>query len=34
MLHSKFQNHRTTGSGEERFEGFFPYMDMAVILVM
>ena len=31
MLHAKFQDHRTSGSGEERF---LPYMDMVAILVM
>ena len=23
MLHAKFQDHRTTGSGEENFKGFY-----------
>ena len=32
MLHAKFQDHRTSGSGEE--ERFLPYMGMAAILVM
>ena len=31
MLHAKFQDHRTSGSGEEEF---LPYMGMAAILVM
>ena len=34
MLHAKFQDHSTTGSGEEDFIRFLPYMDMAAILVM
>ena len=34
MLHVKFQDHRTSGSGKEEFLGFLPYMDMAAILVM
>ena len=34
MLHAKFQNHRTSGSGEEDFLMFLPYMGMAAILVM
>ena len=35
MLHAKFQDHRTCGSGEEDFFMFFlPYMGMAIILVM
>ena len=25
MLHTKFPNHQTTGSGEECFEGFLPH---------
>ena len=33
MLHAKFQDHRGSGSGEEYFKSFLPYMDMAVILV-
>ena len=33
MLHAKFQDHRTSGSGEEDFFRFLPYMGMAVILV-
>ena len=32
-LHAKFQNHRTSGSGED-FEGFLPYIGVAVIFVM
>ena len=31
---TKFQDHRTSGSGEEFFKMFSPYMDMAAILVM
>ena len=34
MLHVKFQDHRTSGSGEEDFRGFLPYMGMVAILVM
>ena len=34
MLHTKFLGNRPTGSGEEDFEGFLPYMGMAAILVM
>ena len=34
MLHAKFQDHRTSGSGEEIFLRFLPYMGMAAILVM
>ena len=33
MLHAKFQDHRTSGSGEEDFFRFLPYMGMAAILV-
>ena len=33
MLHAKFQDNRTSGSGEE-FLRFLPYMGMAAILVM
>ena len=33
MLHVKFQNHRTSGSGEEDFLKFLPYMGMVTILV-
>ena len=33
MLHAKFQD-RTSGSGEEDFLRFLPYMGMAAILVM
>ena len=28
MLHAKFQDHRTSGSGEEDFLRFLPYMGM------
>ena len=31
MLHTKFQDHRTLGSGED-FLRFLPYMDMAAHL--
>ena len=34
MLHAKFQDHRTSGSGGEDFFKFLPYMGMAAILVM
>ena len=34
MLHAKFQDHRTSYSGEEDFKGFLPYMGMVAILVM
>ena len=33
MLHAKFQDHRTSGSGED-FLRFLPYMGMAAILVL
>ena len=34
MLQTKFRGNRPAGSGEEDFEGFLPYMDVAAILVM
>ena len=34
MLHAKFQDHSTSGSGDEDFLRFLPYMDMATIVVM
>ena len=34
MLHARFQDHRTSGSGEGDFQRFLPYMDLAAILVM
>ena len=34
MLHAKFQDHRTSGSGEEDFQRFLPCMGVAAILVM
>ena len=34
MLHAKFQDHRTSGSGEEDFSKFLLYIGMAAILVM
>ena len=34
MLHTKFQGHWSTGSGEEDFLMFLPYMGMAAMLVM
>ena len=30
-LHAKFQNHRTSGFGEEDFQRFLPYMGVAAI---
>ena len=34
MLYAKFQDHRTSGSGEEDFLRFLLYMGLAAILVM
>ena len=34
MLHAKFQDYRTSGSGKEDFFMFLPYMGMGAILVM
>ena len=34
MLHTKSQGHRPSGSGEDEFKGFLPYMGVAAILVM
>ena len=34
MLHAKFQDHRTSGSGGEDYLRFLPYMGMAAILFM
>ena len=34
MLHTKFQDHSTSGSGEKDFLRFLLYMGMAAILVM
>ena len=34
MLHTKFQGNRPSGSGEEDFLKFLPYMGVAAILVM
>ena len=34
MFHAKFQDHRTSGSGEEDFQRFLPNMGVAAILVM
>ena len=31
MLHAKFQDDRTSGSGEEDFLRFLPYMGMATV---
>ena len=34
MLHAKFRDQRTSGSGEEDFLRFLSYMGIAAILVM
>ena len=34
MLHAKFQDHRTSGSGEEDFQRFLPYKGVAAISVI
>ena len=34
MLHTKSQWHWPSGSGEEDFKGFLPYMGVVAILVM
>ena len=34
VLPAKIQDHRTSGSGEENFKGFLPYMGVAAIVVM
>ena len=34
MIHAKFQDPRTSGSGEEDVLRFLPYMGMTAILVM
>ena len=34
MLHAKFQDFRTCGSGKDDFLRFLPYMGMAAILVI
>ena len=34
MLRAKFQDQRTSGSAEEDFLRFLPYMGVAAILVM
>ena len=34
MLHTKFHGHRPTGSGDENFKGFLPYIGEAAILDM
>ena len=34
MIHAKFQDHSTSGSGEEDFLRFLPYMGMVAILVI
>ena len=34
MLHIKFRGNGSTGSIEEEFEGFLPYIGMLAIMVM
>ena len=34
MLHTKFRGNRSSGSGEEDFERFLPYMGVVAILVI
>ena len=34
MIHDRFQDHRTSGSGEKDFLRFLPYMGISAILVM
>ena len=34
MIHAKFQDQRTSGSVEEDFLRYLPYMGMVAILVM
>ena len=34
MLHAKFQDHMTSGSGGEDFYRFLPHMGKAAIMVM
>ena len=34
MLHAKFQDHWTSGSEEEDFLWFLPYMGMVAILII
>ena len=34
MLHTKFRGNRSTGSEEEDFERFLPYIGVAAILIM
>ena len=34
MLHAKFQDHWTSGSGDEDFLRFLPFIGMAAILVI
>ena len=34
MLHTMFQGHRSTGSGEEDYLRFLPYMGMVAMLVI
>ena len=33
MLHAKFQDHRTSSSGED-FQRFLPYMGLVAVLIM
>ena len=34
MLHTKFRGNQPTGSGEQDFDGFLPYIGVVAILVM
>ena len=34
MLHARYREHRMSGSGEEDFKRFLPYMSVAGILVL
>ena len=34
MLRTKFRGNRSTGSGDEDFDGILPYVDMTSMLVM
>ena len=34
MLHAKFQDHMASGSGEEDFKSFLPYMYMGVAAIL
>ena len=33
MLHTKSRGNRSTGSGEEDFEGFLPYIHAGVVVM-